>query len=47
MNDDAIIRTRASEGSAGLDLNSSIDVDIDTNSIKKNKYWNTCISSRK
>ena len=35
MNDDAIIPTRASKGSAGLDLYSSIDVDIDTNSIKK------------
>ena len=34
-NDDAIIPTRASKGSAGLDLYSSIDVDIDTNSIKK------------
>ena len=35
MNDDAIIPTRASKKSAGLDLYSSIDVDIDTNSIKK------------
>ena len=35
MNDDAIIPTRASKGSAGLDLCSSIDVNIDTNSIKK------------
>ena len=35
MNDDAIIPTRASKRSAGLDLYSSIDVDIDTNSIKK------------
>ena len=35
INDDAIIPTRASKGSAGLDLYSSIDVDIDTNSIKK------------
>ena len=35
MNDDAIIPTRASKGSAGLDLYSSIDVDIDSNSIKK------------
>ena len=34
MNDDAIIPTRASKESAGLDLYSSIDVDIDTNSIK-------------
>ena len=35
MNDDAIIPTRASEISAGLYLYSSIDVNIDTNSIKK------------
>ena len=35
MNNDAIIPTRASKGSAGLDLYSSIDVNIDTNSIKK------------
>ena len=35
MNDDAIIPTRASKISAGLDLYSSIDVNIDTNSIKK------------
>ena len=35
MNDDVIIPTRASKGSAGLDLYSSIDVNIDTNSIKK------------
>ena len=35
MNDDAIIPTRASKKSAGLDLYSSIDVNIDTNSIKK------------
>ena len=47
MNHDAIIPTRASKGSAGLDLYSSVDVDIDTNPIKKNKYWNTRISSRK
>ena len=39
MNDDAIIPTRASKRSAGLDLYSSIDVNIDTNSIKKNRYW--------
>ena len=30
MNDDAIILTRASKGSAGLDLHSSVDVDIVT-----------------
>ena len=47
MNDDVIIPTRASKGSAGLDLYSSIDVNIDTNSIKKNKYWNMCVSSKK
>ena len=47
MNDDAIIPIRASKRSAGLDLYSSIDVSIDTNSIKKNKYWNTRVSSRK
>ena len=35
INDDAIIPTRASKGSAGLDLYSNIDVDIDINSIKK------------
>ena len=35
MNDDAIIPTRASKGSAGLDLYSSIDFDIDINSIKR------------
>ena len=35
MNDDAIIPTRTSKRSAGLDLYSSIDVNIDTNSIKK------------
>ena len=31
MNDDAIIPTRASKGSTGLDLYSNIDVDIDIN----------------
>ena len=35
INDDAIIPARASKGSAGLDLYSNIDVDIDINSIKK------------
>ena len=35
MNDDAIIPTRASKRSAGLDLYASIDVNIDTNSTKK------------
>ena len=35
MNDNAIIPTRASKRSAGLNLYSSIDVNIDINSIKK------------
>ena len=35
MNDDAILPTRVSKRSAGLDLHSSIDVNIDINSIKK------------
>ena len=35
INDDAIIPTRASKRSAGLDLYSDTDVDIDINSIKK------------
>ena len=35
MNDGAIIPARASKGSAGLDLYSNIDIDIDINSIKK------------
>ena len=35
MNNDAIVPTRASKRSSGLDLYSSIDVNIDTNSIKK------------
>ena len=35
INYDAIIPTRASKRSAGLDLYSSIHVNIDTNSIKK------------
>ena len=47
MNDDAIIPTRASKRSAGLDLYSSIDINIEVGSIKKKKYWNTHISSRK
>ena len=46
MNDDAIILTRASKRSAGLELYSTIDACIEVGSIK-NKYWNTCISSRK
>ena len=36
MNNNAIIPTRASKRSAGLDLYSSIDVCIETDSIKKN-----------
>ena len=35
INNDAIIPTRASKGSPGLDLYSNIDVDININSIKK------------
>ena len=35
MNDDAIIPTRASKRSAGLDLYSSIDVNVEVGSIKK------------
>ena len=35
MNDNAIIPTRASKESAGLDLYHSIDVDIEVGSIKK------------
>ena len=45
MNDDAIIPTRASKESAGLDLYSSIDIDIEVGSIKKNKYWNWYIKN--
>ena len=41
MNDNAIIPTRASKESAGLDLYSSIDIDIEAGSIKK---VNICIS---
>ena len=36
MNDNAIIPTRASKKSAGLDLYSNIDAHIEINSIKKN-----------
>ena len=35
MNDNAIIPTRASKESAGLDLYSNIDIDIEVGSIKK------------
>ena len=47
INDDAIIPTRASKKSAGLDLYSTINSCIEVDSIKKNKYWNMHISSRK
>ena len=47
MNKNASIPTRASNGSAGLDLYSSIDVNIEVSSIKKVKYRNLYISSRK
>ena len=47
MNDHAIMSTRTSKRPAGLDLYSSVDVCIKIGSIKKNKYWNTPISSRK
>ena len=46
MNDNAII-PRASQESAGLDFYSSIDIDIEAGSIKKSKYRNLYISSRK
>ena len=47
MNENAIIPTRASKESAGLYFYSSIDVDIEVGSIKKSKYRNLYISSRK
>ena len=47
MNDNAIIPTRASKESAGLDLYYSIDIDIEVGLIKKSKYRNLYISSRK
>ena len=47
MNKNASIPKRASKGSAGLDLYSSIDVNIQVGSIKKIKYRNLHISSRK
>ena len=43
MNDDAIIPARASKESAGLDLYSSIDIDIEVGSIKKTSTG-ICIS---
>ena len=47
MNDNAIIPARASKESAGLDLYSSISIDIKVGLIKKSKYQNLYISSRK
>ena len=47
MNDNTIKPTRDSKESADLDLYSSIDVDIKVGSIKKVKYWNLYISSKK
>ena len=47
MNDNAIKPTRASKESVGLDLYSSIDVDLEVGLIKKSKYWNLYISYRK
>ena len=47
MNDNAIIPTTASKESSGLDLYSSVDIDIEVGSIKKSKYRNLYISSRK
>ena len=47
MKDNAILPTRASKESAGLDLYSSIDADIEVGSIKNSKHWNLYISSRK
>ena len=44
MNDNAIIPTRASKESSGLDFYSSIDVDIEVGSIKK-VNTGICISS--
>ena len=43
MNDNAIIPTRASKESAGLDLYSSADIDIEVGSIKKGNTG-ICIS---
>ena len=43
INNDAITPTRASKGSAGLDLYSSVDVDIEVGSINKIKTG-ICIS---
>ena len=45
-NDDAIIPTRASKISAGLDLYSSIMLILILIQ-KKNKYWNKSVSSKK
>ena len=47
MNDNAIIPSRACKDSSGLDLYSSIDIDIEVGLIKKSKCWNLYISSKK
>ena len=47
INDNTIKPTRAFKESTDLDLYSSIDVDIEVGSIKKGKYWNLYISSKK
>ena len=47
MNDNTIKPTRTSKESADLDLYSSIDIDIEVGSVKKVKYWNLYISSKK
>ena len=44
MNDNAIIPTRASKESAGLDLYSGINVDIEVGSLKKKVNTGICIS---
>ena len=43
-NDNAIIPTRASKESAGLDLYSSIDIDIEVGSTKKEVNTGICVS---
>ena len=47
INDNTIKPTKTPKESADLDLYSSIDVDIEVGSIKKVKYWNLYISSKK
>ena len=46
MNDNAVIPTRASKESAGLDLYSSIDIDIEAGSIKKVNIEFVCLFQR-